>query len=395
MSASADYRVALDVYNGPLDLLLFLIKRDEVDIYDIPISHITEQYLEYVRLIEHLDPEAAGTFLVLAATLMEIKSRTLLPKPPIAEDDEEMADPRLELVRQLLEYKKFKDAARTLDHRAEEHARKFPRKPVLPEMEEEEYELENLDVWNLFEAFNALLKQIGGGEYKHYVGVDDTPITLHAEDILDSLERAGGRQQFSEVFGGRDRGEMIGLFLALLELIRQRRVGATQERPFAAIDIVRIDRTPLDRVPSFDASEDADAEELPAFEPAMPVSDLDDDTSDASSSDPARGDDELDEIERTLSRMETEEAAASRGREAHEDASVDDPANGDGSNGDPATEAGGPIVSRPKDSIPVNAGPHGAQPAAAAPEEPEDDETHPAKIRSDAGQLEEPMHETQ
>ncbi len=260
MSAAPDYRVALEAYNGPLDLLLFLIRRDEVDIYDIPIARITEQFLEHVEVIQQLDPESAGQFLVLAATLMEVKSRTLLPKPPVEEDDEDDSnDPRLELVRQLLEYKKFKDAARSLDDRAVEQSQKFPRKPSLPQTDEEEVEIENLDVWNLFEAFNALLKQIGVANYKHKVGVDDTPIALHAEDVLDSLERAGGRQRFEEVFTGRNRAEMIGLFLALLELIRQQRVRAAQDRPFAPIDIVMLDRTPLDAVSEFDHTEDEES----------------------------------------------------------------------------------------------------------------------------------------
>ena len=118
-----DYRVALDVYHGPVDLLLFLIKRDEIDIYDIPISHITTQYLQYVQLLEKIDPEVVSEFLVLAATLMEIKSRTLLPRPPASEDDEEIEDPRLELVRQLLEYKRFKDAAHSLGEAAGQRGR--------------------------------------------------------------------------------------------------------------------------------------------------------------------------------------------------------------------------------------------------------------------------------
>ena len=112
----AEYKVELDAYNGPLDLLLYLIRRSEVDIYDIPIAQVTEQYVAYVTLLQNLDPDVAGDFLVMAATLMEIKSRTLLPRPPVEDDDEDdLTDPRLELVRQLLEYKKFKDAARTLD----------------------------------------------------------------------------------------------------------------------------------------------------------------------------------------------------------------------------------------------------------------------------------------
>jgi len=293
MNAAPDYRVALDAYNGPLDLLLFLIRRDEVDIYDIPISRITEQFLEHVELIQQLDPESAGQFLVLAATLMEVKSRTLLPKPPPEVDDEDNSnDPRLELVRQLLEYKKFKDAARTLDDRAAEQSQKFPRKPTLPHHDDEEIEIENLDVWSLFEAFNALLKQIGAASYKHKVGVDDTPIALHAEDVLDSLERAGGRQRFAEVFTGRDRAEMIGLFLALLELIRQQRVRVTQVKPFAPIEIVLLDRTPLDAVSEFDhnAEDDgADATERP-FTLSQIGDPADDDIDDA----------ELAEIEKQL-----------------------------------------------------------------------------------------------
>ena len=230
-----DYKVAIDVYNGPLDLLLYLIRRDEVDIYDIPISRVTAQYLEYVELLHQLDPEGVSEFLVLAATLMEIKSRTLLPVPPPEEVEEEIVDPRLELVRQLLEYKKFKDAAQGLEHSAIERAQKYSRSPVAPPKAPDEIELDNLDVWDLVGAFQRLLDQTGQREAVHKVGIDDTPIALHAEDIVDSIERAGGTQKFDEIFTGRTRPEMIGLFLALLELIRQRRVRASQDRAFDSI----------------------------------------------------------------------------------------------------------------------------------------------------------------
>jgi len=243
-----DYRVALDIYNGPLDLLLFLIRRDEIDIYDIPIARITKQYLLYVDLLKQLDPEIVSEFLVLAATLMEIKSRTLLPRPPEEVIDDEIGDPRLELVRQLLEYKKFKDAARSLEEAAAERALRHERRPTLPESNADETAIENLDIWDLFEAFNRLLTQIGKTGGVHQVGVDDTPIALHAEDILDSIQRAGGSQGFEEIFTGRTRAEMIGLFLALLELIRQRRIRAIQDRPFGPILIRLLDPTPLDRV---------------------------------------------------------------------------------------------------------------------------------------------------
>ena len=243
------YKVALDAYNGPLDLLLFLIRRDEIDIYDIPIARITDQYLEYVRLLEKVDPDIVSEFLVLAATLIEIKSRTLLPHAPPEESPEEFVDPRLTLVRQLLEYKKYKDAARDLEHAAEVRAMRHARSPVLPHVPPDEVSLENIDVWDLLDAFNRMLKQIGRGEAFHQVTVDDTPLALHAADVVDSIQRAGGTQQFEEIFVGRNRGELIGLFLALLELIRQRRIRATQDRPFGPIHIVLLDATPLDELP--------------------------------------------------------------------------------------------------------------------------------------------------
>src|SRR3954447_24954459 len=140
---SVDYRVELDVYNGPLDLLLYLLKRDELDIYDIPITRITQTYMGYVRMLKELSSEqgldinVAGDFLVMAATLMEIKSAMLLPKPPASQGDgstnaaAELTDPRYELVQKLLEYKKFKDAANLLDFKQTEHASRFPRYPAL------------------------------------------------------------------------------------------------------------------------------------------------------------------------------------------------------------------------------------------------------------------------
>ncbi len=259
----SEYRVALDIYHGPLDLLLFLIKRDEIDIYDIPISRITEQYLSYVGLLQALDPELVSEFLVLAATLMEIKSRTLLPNPPAEEGDEEILDPRMELVRQLLEYKKFKDAARSLEDSASERALRFERQPVIPTAAADEVPLENLDIWDLFAAFNRLLAQTGKAGAVHHVGVDDTPLTLHAEDIVDSIQRAGGSQDFVDIFTGRTRAEMIGLFLALLELIRQRRIRAVQDRPFGPILIHLLDPTPLDAVDeSFGAAADGSSDSV-------------------------------------------------------------------------------------------------------------------------------------
>ncbi len=243
-----EYRVTLDTYNGPLDLLLFLIRREEVDIHDIPIAGITEQYIEYVDVLKQLDPEAAGDFLVLAATLMEIKSRMLLPKAPPEEADEDIADPRLELVRQLLEYKKYKDAARSLEASAAEQALKHARFPVLPPRDTDEIELDNIEIWDLFDAFNRLLEQTGKRQEVHEVTVDDTPMLLHAEDIVDSLERTSWMQKFEDVFTGRTRAEMIGLFLAMLELIRRRCIRVSQDRLFGPILIHLLDASRLGKV---------------------------------------------------------------------------------------------------------------------------------------------------
>ncbi len=245
-----EYKVKLETYSGPLDLLLFLIQRDEVDIYDIPIAEVTRQYLEYVDLLRELDPEVVSEFLVLAATLMEIKSRMLLPTTP-PEEAEAPTDPRQDLVRQLLAYKQFKDSARLLEHAADLQSQKYPRSPGGFEAENEETPLEHVDVWDLFHAFKKLLEQVGQAGPVHKVTVDDTPIALHAEDILDAIERAGGSQRFDEIFAGRTKAEMIGLFLALLELIRQKRIRASQDRPFGAILIHLVEHAALDEGEAF------------------------------------------------------------------------------------------------------------------------------------------------
>lgn len=232
-----EYRVNLDIYNGPMDLLLYLIRRDEVDIYDIPISSITEQYLKYVGLLEQLDPNMAGEFLVLAATLLEIKTRMLLPAPPPEEGAPEglTLDPRMELVRQLLEYRAFKDAAGDLRDAAAEQSLRFPRKPEAPAAPEPEMDLEDVQIWDLVDAFSKLMDSIGQRPKHHEVIYDDTPIELHQADILDRLQREG-RMTFASIFEGRtSRGEIVGLFLAVLELVRQKKIMAAQDKIFGEI----------------------------------------------------------------------------------------------------------------------------------------------------------------
>lgn len=259
----SEYRVDLDTYNGPLDLLLFLVRREEVDIQDIPIADILKQYLGYVQLLEVLDPNAVGDFLVVAATLMEIKSGMLLPRPPVEEDQEDPLDPRLELVRQLLLYKAFKEAAHSLGGAAATRAARLPRHPPGLEPEPDQVDLEDAQVWDLMAAFRRLLDQTGQGRAWHDVIYDDTPVALNAADISDFLEREGRSARFEAIFEGRSKGELIGLFLALLEMIHQRRIRAEQEQPFGPIILHLIDSRPLDEPRRETESEATDDEISP------------------------------------------------------------------------------------------------------------------------------------
>jgi len=248
-----EYRVELEIYNGPLDLLLYLIKRDELDIYDIPIARITESYLQYVHMLRdmkdagELDINVAGEFLVMAATLMEIKSAMLLPKAPAVEREsgsatQDLTDPRAELVQQLLEYKRFKDTAHLLERQQHTHESRFPRVPASLTGSNDEpppIDLEEVQIWDLLSAFDRLMKEVGTRKPRyHEVTYDDTPIDLHAADIADRLKREGRLTLRQLIVGRRSRSEMIGVFLALLELIRQKRILVEQHAADDEMDIV-------------------------------------------------------------------------------------------------------------------------------------------------------------
>ena len=239
----ADYRVNLEIYNGPLDLLLYLIRRSEVEIHDIPIASITEQYLAYVNVLEQINIDNAAEFLVMASTLMEIKSTLLLPRQEIEGEEEDLSDPRLELVRQLLEYKKFKDAANTLSEAAAEKSLRFSRSLVdLKKLQDQqkqdrEFEMEGLQIWDLFDAFNRMMQATLAAHGSHEVIHDNTPIDLYQTDLLDRAQHEAPLTFEGAFAGCKSRGEMVGLFLALLELIRQKLVRIEQEEAFGPIYI--------------------------------------------------------------------------------------------------------------------------------------------------------------
>jgi segregation and condensation protein A len=229
-----EYLVDLDTFRGPMDLLLYLVKRDEVDICDIPIAEITAQFLDYLRLIELIDVERAGDFLVTAATLMEIKSRMLLPR--MEPGDVEPDDPRQELVRQLLEYKKFKEAAALLEVQAERQAYRLPRLAVeaSPGRDLAQQPLRQVELWDLVSAFGRLMRETLALQPQQIV-VDQTPIHVYMELISQRLEREP-RLAFSSLFTPpHQRGRIVGIFLACLELMKGQRIGAEQAEVYGEI----------------------------------------------------------------------------------------------------------------------------------------------------------------
>jgi segregation and condensation protein A len=232
-----DYQVDLDVFRGPLDLLLYLVKRNEVDIIDIPIARVAEQFIEYLGVLEFIDVERAGDFLVMAATLMEIKSRMLLPR---AEGEAgALDDARLELVRQLVEYKRYKDAALLLEAQAEKQLSRLSRQSL--EMPAEpspvDQPLHSVELWDLVSAFGRLMRETLALAPQQIVD-DQTPIHVHMENIIENL-RQHGQLAFSAIFTPPySRGRLVGLFLAILELIKLRKVSAEQPDPFGEIWLV-------------------------------------------------------------------------------------------------------------------------------------------------------------
>jgi segregation and condensation protein A len=227
-----EYTVVLDAFRGPLDLLLYLVKREEVDVRDIPVARIAEQFKDYLDILTLIDVERAGDFLVMAATLMEIKSRLLLPRAEESAEAEE--DPRRQLVQQLIQYKRFKDAAALLEAQAERHALRLPRQPPTATAANETQRLQPVELWDLVSAFGRLMRETMA-QPTHDVVVDQTPLHIYMAMILDRL-RAESRLPFAALFTPpHTRGRLVGLFLGLLELTKQRRVVADQAAPFTEI----------------------------------------------------------------------------------------------------------------------------------------------------------------
>jgi segregation and condensation protein A len=238
-----------------MDLLLYLVRKDEVDLYDIPIAQVTDQYIRYTEVLKRLDVNLASDFLVMAATLMEIKSVMLLPRVESDETaGEEGADPRAELVRQLLEYKKFKDAANLLNAVADQRGERFNRPDTImaglnADQTEHHVDLEQVSVWDLLDAFDAICRATGQLENIQYIK-DDTPIDLYQIEILDRLQSAGG-MTFRRLLEHRPhRLALVGQFLALLELVRWKLVGVEQVDDSADLFLSALTEEPAAQVVS-------------------------------------------------------------------------------------------------------------------------------------------------
>ncbi len=227
------YKVQLEVFEGPLDLLLYLIKRDEIDIYDIPIDRITQQYMDTLDLMKLLDLDIAGEFVLMAATLMYIKSRLLLPveeQPPLEEEEE---DPRLDLVRQLLEYKRFKEVAENLGQKELLQNQLFSRVATREGIGLEPNALD-VSLFDLISAFSSVLKKIEGEGLREVY--QDVYTVADKMLMIRGLLQEKGKVTFQELFvGTASKGEVVATFLALLELMRLKELRGFQEKPFGPI----------------------------------------------------------------------------------------------------------------------------------------------------------------
>jgi segregation and condensation protein A len=233
-----DFRVDLSIFRGPLDLLLYLVRKHEVEIVDIPIATITDQYLEYLAVLEQLDVNAVGDFLELASTLIEIKSQQVLPRADEIED--QLDDPRQELVRQLLEYKKYRDAASILEERSRNWQQHYTRLSTdLPPRERNlaEQPIQEVELWDLVSAFGRIIRDTEAAKPSSIV-YDDTPIHVYMGRIHARLLEQG-QLSFRDLFDpGMHRSALVGIFLAVLELVNNQQVRLEQNNLFGEIWIL-------------------------------------------------------------------------------------------------------------------------------------------------------------
>lgn len=235
------FRVSIEAFDGPLDLLLFLVRRAEVDIHEIPIAQIADEYLAVLQEDSPVDVELAGEFLVMAATLIEIKSRSLVPEDQLAEDNatdesvDMISDPRSELIRQLLVYQRIRFASELLEEQRVAFCQRYDIvltvPDLIPEDPEPSIEIEDVHILDLSDAYEHIASAIDFSRIgEHHVAFDDIPIELSQDDLLDQLSRKCDKKlALQSTFDGLSISERVGLFLAVLELVRQEKITVHQD----------------------------------------------------------------------------------------------------------------------------------------------------------------------
>ncbi|SET88981.1 condensin subunit ScpA [Salinibacillus kushneri] len=238
------YFVKLDTFEGPLDLLLHLINRYEIDIYDIPVAQITEQYMSYIHTMQQLELNIASEYLVMAATLIEIKSKMLIPNQELEleEDEYEEEDPREDLMKRLIEYRKYKEAAQNLKERELDTNQIYTRPPInLDDYKDDNNLIENHGEVTIFDMIGALQKLFKKKQWNEpletKVEKQDIPIQERMDQMLDYIKRANGKVLFGELFPSPVRTHIVVSFIALLELMKKRMVICEQESNFSDIVI--------------------------------------------------------------------------------------------------------------------------------------------------------------
>lgn len=230
------FSIQLKDYQGPLDLLVYLVRKHELDVVDIPLARVIDQYLEFIAVLEQIDVDAVGDFLDMASTLIEIKSRMVLPGEETVE--EELEDPRRELVRRLLEFKQYRDAASMLEERSRQWRERFPRMTIdAPPraIEPHEQPIHEVELWDLVSAFGRVLKEKLATTGPTHIRYDDTPIHVFMQRI-DARLRSEGRVAFVSFFDAAvHKSTLIGMFLAVLQLMRYQHARAIQPELFDEI----------------------------------------------------------------------------------------------------------------------------------------------------------------
>lgn len=235
------------MFEGPLDLLLHLIRENKIDIYDIPIAEVTDQYLQYLTLMESLDLDIAGEFIVMAATLIEIKSKMLLPPDPTADEDEEQVDPRAELVERLIEYQRYKEAAEILKDLEVERQKVFTSGARNIEIDYAPFLLKDVKPVDLIEALNRILSEVGESEEEvTTITRRRISVRMRMSEVWHRINEAAGQGVlFDDLFEEpRQRPEIVITFLAVLELLRLQKIVVRQDQMFGRIEIIRNESIP-------------------------------------------------------------------------------------------------------------------------------------------------------